>query len=285
MRSPNPFVLMDAHTGAGQFFTIPAQASRPTRRGCRITIDPRHRSMIRPIRYSAAAIQSTPSSAPPTHRTFDQRTNVVYSPAEWSFRRRPITRTLPRPARPMHSPLLGAASHSGTPPRPRIPFRRTRRAEGRRPRRAWPRFRSPTAPIGRSLRSPSPGWERRCAFPSRSAVGVARYRRHRHRRLLAACRLARRTRSSRLAGRLPHRARPHLSQVKSSRWRRLRLVLRQLRRSRRAAPNAHHRRSRQAMGVSLQGYPLVGAQPTTIAPRVWNPIRRPRGSRSRSRSG
>ena len=97
---------------------------------------------------------------------------------------------------------------------------------------------------------------------------IRRHRRHRHRRLLAARRLARRPRPRRPPRRRRLDLRPRLSHRQPRRRRGLRLVLRQLRRPRRAGPHAHHRRRRrQALGVPLQGHPQLVAQPALRPPR------------------
>ena len=118
----------------------------------------------------------------------------------------------------------------------------------------------------------------RCLLPSRSAVERRCNRFRRHRSLSPADRLARRARPS---GR-DERAlalQPRLSGRKYPRRRRLRLVLRERRRPRRADPHADRRRRlRQALGVPLQGHRVL------VGTSALRPPRR-RGSRNADRLG
>ncbi len=149
-----------------------------------------------------------------------------------------------RRRRGLHHRLGAARAHLGARRRQHLSLRRrARRSRCRRQGRARPRHQSH---LRRRLvgvfRPPTRRRLRRRPFPPRPAVGLRRHRCRRHRRLLAARRLARRCESRRPPGRSVLHLRSRLPARQSLRRRGVRLVLRQPRRSRRAGPHAHHRR-------------------------------------------
>ena len=122
------------------------------------------------------------------------------------------------------------------------------------------------------LRAPAGRRLGRRVLPPRPALGGRAHRFRRHRQLHAALRLARRLGPSRRAG-LAGDPRPRLPAIQHRGRRGLRLVLRQRRRPRRPDPHGHHRRRRQAVGLPLQGHPLL----------VGEPARQPAGRRGERR--
>ena len=165
----------------------------------RITCDPAPGAQVRPTRRRRPRRRSRPSSArqlSATSRSWGDA--VVYTgPASgrsgaWCCTR--PTSPRPRAASTRSSrhraarPDMGAQRASAA-----IPSSPPDRARGRREERSRSGDQDPLRRrlVG-ILRPPAARRHRRCALPSRSAVGLAGDRRHRHRRLLAARRLARR---------------------------------------------------------------------------------------------
>ena len=126
-------------------------------------------------------------------------------------------------------------------------------------RHLWRRLDRVRRACGRSERE-------RSALSARCVVGVIVDRRGRHRLLRAARGLARWRRASRQADRAVD-LRTRLSRRQSARRRCLRLVLRRRCGARCANAHADHRRARQALGVSRQGYLELVEQPALRARR------------------
>ena len=288
MDVPAGNALPDPYTGSG---AAGLSLARPHHRAI-----PRPASPARPTRPPPPPPRSPPSSAPPT-------------PARLRDRRRDRRST---PARPSGAT---AASSCTTPISPAPPAASTRSSSARScaastscatapaPIRSSPRSIALAADVKAVLgpdakvtyaadwseyfgHQPADGSRRR-PLPSRSAVGRRQHRRRRHRHLLAARRLARRPRPSRLCRPAPLHPRSRLSQRQHRRRRGLRLVLRQRRRPRRADPHADHRRRSASPGSSATRTSASWWSNAALRPagRHREPHADRAGCRSPSRSG
>ena len=238
-----PFIFMDVAAGNALTDPYTGAASQPLYpwRG-RITCSPASGQPGSPDKTGAAATQVAAfigSAAVSDFAIVDEdgrllRTRRVVLPPLHPALRPPRRRG--RRRRRLPHRLGDARPHLGARQRQHLSVRgRARSPRCRRQNR--PGFRHQgqlRRRLVRILRPPARRRHRRRPLPPRPAVVLRRHRRRRHRRLLAPLRLARRLEPRRPPGRRALDLRPRLSQRQHPRRRGLRLVLRQLRRPRRA---------------------------------------------------